>query len=156
MSDLQSITKRVTILLLVISVGRIPVPWIHSHEWLGGRALVEHIRGEHTWSCECELPCGFHVHVFAWGSSTPRPNGVNSLPADGGINPYDRQERMSTPSNDHELIEHVLDAGQTKAPCSLSRITEIRSWASIAACADVLTGQDVRDSLCASCCVYLL
>lgn len=95
------------ILLLALSVGRIPVPWVHSHGWLNGEELAVHLESSHFAGCECELTDGVHLHVFTWRDASSTPDGVNNLPVRSDSNLYDRTQCVSLPANGTEVMEQL-------------------------------------------------
>ena len=99
--------KLTTILLLALSVGRIPVPWVHSHGWLGDEALAEHLESSHHCSFECDIPGGVHVHIFTWREALPLPDGLNNVPPRSSSDLYDRTQSVSLPTNESEWLERL-------------------------------------------------
>lgn len=115
MSDLSFQLKYTIILLLIVSVGRIPVPWVHSHGWLGGQDLIEHLGSSHPDACECELVAGVHVHVFTWRDVSTAPEGINQIPARSCSDLYDRTQSVSLPSNGAEEMQHLEKSSRSLA-----------------------------------------
>lgn len=56
--------------VLVISIGHVPVPWLHRHQGMDDEQFVGHTGIYHSQAAEYELPDGWHVHFLCLG-----PNG---------------------------------------------------------------------------------
>jgi len=149
--------QRTAILLLILSVGRIPLPWIHSHDWLCTDSLANHIQAYHVDSCECALPCGLHFHVFTWGGRGAQSDGWNrSLPRGPG-DLFDRQERAAIPNLNAETTEQLQDEHRRDACCPVTLLDASDFALASTNNADNLVGPlGMRSSICAQCCVYLI
>lgn len=148
--------RRASILFLVLSVGRVPVPWIHSHDWLCVGSLADHLQLEHIDSCECELPCGLHIHVFSWGERRARADGLNRPLPRRADDLFDRQERTAIPNPGDETTAQLQDQHRRDACCPVTLVVATEFATSSTGNADNLAGPGMRGSVCARCCVYLI
>ena len=66
--------------LLVLSIGHVPLPWVHCHAWLDGDQLAEHINAFHAGCLRGDVPESWHVHFCYLGGGTRiRRAGMSTL-----------------------------------------------------------------------------
>jgi len=70
-------SKHVLIPVLILMIARIPIPWVHSHDWMSPYELREHLVTHH--GCGGSDPEDLHFHMVCWWSLTASEDGV-SLP----------------------------------------------------------------------------
>lgn len=63
--------------LLILSLARMPVPWVHRHRDLKPAELEQHLVAYHETMPELDLVDGWHVH-FLRRSGTPGGEGLNT------------------------------------------------------------------------------
>jgi len=59
--------------VLVISIGHVPVPWVHRHQGIEHEYLARHVQAYHCQVAECDLPAGWHIHFYCFGLSSAYP-----------------------------------------------------------------------------------
>ena len=72
--------RTVLIVGLVVTLARLPIPWVHSHDWMDADSLCRHLQCQHDAACDCAHACGLHIHVFCWGMHPTKPDGLNLPP----------------------------------------------------------------------------
>lgn len=55
------------ILLLILPIGHVPVPWVHSHEFLSGEQLSAHLNENHSGIHDGSEETGWHLHILCMG-----------------------------------------------------------------------------------------
>ncbi len=63
------------VLLLLMAVGRIPIPWIHTHDAMSAVELDAHRSTYHHSESQAKLPKGWHMHFQCVGSNPTTPSG---------------------------------------------------------------------------------
>lgn len=101
------VLRRTLIAFLALSLGRVPVPWVHSHAWLDAEQLDRHLAEYHPGECEWDLPCGIHLHFFNWadphrGGDGRRGDSISHL-----CDPYTESHRLSVPLSSFEVMHRI-------------------------------------------------
>lgn len=70
---------RLLVLTLVLCVGRMPVPWGHSHSGMATEQLAAHLQQYHSATSDSELPRGWHWHIAELDLSTDGEEGESPV-----------------------------------------------------------------------------
>jgi hypothetical protein len=106
-------SKTAVVFLLMLVIGHVPIPWVHSHGDIEQGALANHIAAYHCRVAECDLPNCWHIHWFLLGGITsPTADGWNPVPAPSPQRDTPQQEPVALETDTFRSLDSVCNREQ--------------------------------------------
>ena len=105
-----NLARHVLVLCLILVLGRVPIPWAHSHEWLGPPNIGQHLRAYHrmlgsrssTDLSQRRPEDAWHLHVYCWFVPATTGEGISPPAPPVPRDPYIEADSFLVLDKHHE------------------------------------------------------